>query len=79
MYCLQNVLIEFNGEFFVQDQGIVTGENYSVPLANITLHYVIKSIGEINKFCHIFKRYIDDVIFITNERSEGEIIKSKLS
>ena len=78
LHCLNNVLLEFDGNFYVQERGIVTGENYSVPLANITLHYVVKNIPEINLFCRVFKRYIDDVIFITDNRTDGETTKKSM-
>ena len=79
MHCLNNVFLEFQNKFYVQDKGVVTGENNSVAIANITLHYLIKNIPEINFFTLKFKRYIDDILFITNSKIEQNIIINALT
>ena len=63
----------------MQDKGVITGENNSVALANISLHYIIKNISEINKYSLKFKRYIDDILFITRDQQEGQIIINALT
>ena len=72
MLCLNNSYIKFDGKLFRQNMGIVTGENNSVSLANISLHYVIKKIQAINSKTVIFRRYIDDIIYWT--RSEQDLL-----
>ena len=63
----------------MQSKGIVTGENNSVTIANIALHYIIKNITEINEKTKIFRRFIDDIIFITKDNQDSETITSKLT
>ena len=69
MHCLSNVLLEFDEKIYAQEKGVVTGENNSVAIANITLHFMIKQIPEINQLTFIFKRYIDDMIYITRDQT----------
>ena len=77
MFCLDNSLISFNGQLYKQKKGIVTGENNSVTLANIALHFIIKEIDEINTI-EIFRRYIDDIIYICKSKEKQDLIKNKL-
>ncbi|MEC8568507.1 MAG: hypothetical protein VXY56_09560, partial [Pseudomonadota bacterium] len=69
MFCLQSVVVQNQGKFYNQPEGIITGDNNSVTLANIALHYVVLPISGILNKAIIFKRYIDDIIWI----SESEI------
>ena len=46
MLCLNNVVIQHMNKFFKQPEGIITGDNHSVSLANITLHYIIWPIAQ---------------------------------
>ena len=79
MHCLNNVMLEFQEGFYVQESGVVTGENNSVALANISLHFVVRKIPSINKYSLIFKRYIDDVIIITENPTHAQLIKEDLT
>ena len=63
MYCLENNYVKFQNTLYKNNQGIPTGENFSVSLANIALHYITKKVKNLN-FCYIYKRYIDDIIFL---------------
>ena len=47
MFCLHNVIIQHKQNFYTQRTGIITGDNHSVSLANITLHYVILPISDV--------------------------------
>ena len=78
MYYLRNALIQFQGKYYKQDKGIPTGENNSVSLANISLHYVIQRIPEIVTCTNVFQRYIDDIIYITSNKEFSETIKGLL-
>jgi len=40
--CLSNVITQFGNNFYIQGKAIVTGDNHSVTLANITVHYVLE-------------------------------------
>ena len=76
--CLDHTIIQFNNRFYKPSTGIITGENNSVSIANIALHYIIQKIPEINSKCEIFKRFIDDIIIITKDNEDPEFIKEKL-
>ena len=65
MLCLENVIVQHGNKFYKQTKGIVTGDNHSVSLANITLHYIISPISKILNQAIIFKRFIDDIIWIS--------------
>ena len=62
MFCLQNVVVQNQEKFYNQPEGIITGDNNSVTLANIALHHVLLPISEILDKAIVFKRYIDDII-----------------
>ena len=78
IYCLENVLIEFRERYYKQDSGIPTGENNSVSLANIALHYIIAMIPEISSHTVIFQRYIDDIIYICPTQDGSNQVKELL-
>ena len=61
MFCLHNVIIQHKQNFYTQKTGIITEDNYSVSLANITLHYVILPISDILNKSILFKPFIDDI------------------
>ena len=65
MFCLHNVIIQHKQNFYTQKTGIITGDNHSVSLANITLHYVILPISDVLKKSILFKRFIDDIIWLS--------------
>ena len=79
MFCLDSSVIKFQDKIYQQKTGIVTGENNSVTIANIALHYIVKKVQEINTKTKIFRRFIDDIIFITDDSNDTEIVKSRLS
>ena len=76
--CLDNNFVQFQNKYFKQKTGIITGDNNSVSLANISLHYIIKNITEINTKTEIFKRFIDDILYITEDNGNSEIINGRL-
>ena len=65
MFCLHNVIIQHKQNFYTQKTGIITGDNHSVSLANITLHYVILPISDVLNRSILFKRFIDDIIWLS--------------
>ena len=79
LFCLNNVVIQYKEGFFTQSIGIVTGNNHSVSLANITLHYVILPVSEIINQAVLFKRYIDDIIWLSFGVDNTTKIKEALS
>ena len=78
MFCLNNILFKFQNKFYIQEKGVITGENNSVALANLSLHYIINQIQEIKLRTEIFNRFIDDIIFISKNQEDAEYIKNKL-
>ena len=78
MFCLNNQIIEFNGVYYTQTVGIVTGENNSVSVANVALHFIIRKIKEINNHTEIFVRFIDDIMLITKDDDNCDLIQNKL-
>ena len=71
--------MQYKEGFFTQSIGIVTGDNHSVSLANITLHYVILPVSEIINQTVLFKRYIDDIIWLSFGVDNTTKIKEALS
>ena len=65
MFCLHNVIIQHKQNFYIQKTAIITGDNHSVSLANITLHYVILPISDVLNKSILFKRFIDDIIWLS--------------
>ena len=64
MLWLHNVIIQHKQNFYTQKTVIITGDNHSVLLANITLHYVILPISDILDKSILFKRFIDNMIWL---------------
>ena len=79
LFCFNNVVIQYKKGFFTQSIGIVTGDNQSVSLANITHHYVILPVSEIINQAVFFKRYIDDIIWLSFGIDNTTKIKEALS
>ena len=77
MHCLENSIIGFDNTFYKQQHGIVTEENNSVTIANISLHFIIKQIKEIKKTV-IFRRYIDDIIYIAKTEEISLLVRKQL-
>ena len=77
-FCLENTFVQFGDKFYRQQKGIVTGENNSVSLANISMHFIIKHIPEINTKTIIFKRFIDDIIYISKNEEDRTFINEEL-
>ena len=78
MLCLENVVVQNNNKFYNQCEGIITGDNNSVSIANIALHYVILPISNILNESIIYKRYIDDIIWISQSEGITNNIQSAL-
>ena len=77
MLCLDNFVIEFDRKFYTREKGIITGENNSVTLANIGLHYIITRTESIKQTI-LFKRFIDDIMYITEENNNEQTVKNEL-
>ena len=78
MFCLENVVIQNDTRFYHQTKGIITGDNNSVSIANITLHYLLLPISNLLNKTIIFKRYIDDIMWISKSEELTNSIQSEL-
>ena len=76
MLTLESVIIQHGHNFYKQSNGIITGDNHSVSLVNIAMHFATTSAFPTLKKAVIYKRFIDDIIFIAiRENSTQNIIK----
>ena len=76
--CLESLITQNGNNFFTQSEGIVTGDNHAVSLANITVHYVIRPIATILKQAELFRRFIDDIVWIATTQETNNSIKLAL-
>ena len=58
MHCLNSIIIQYTNKFYIQKQGIITGDNNSVSLANISMHFIMLKISNILNQAQLFKRFI---------------------
>ena len=63
--CPSNVATQCESNFYIQDKGIVSGDNHSVNLANITVHYVLEPYSLVTEKAEIFGRFTDDIIWLS--------------
>ena len=77
-HTLENVSLKHQDQFYRQSQGLVTGDNHSVSLANITMHFIIQFIASDLKKTILFKRFIDDIIFLSIGNNQTIMIKQCL-
>ena len=63
-------------KFYRQTNGLITGDNHSVSLANIAMYFVLLSISEILNKAPIFKYFIDDIVWIASNPNNYLIIKA---
>jgi len=59
---LNNVVTQYGDQLYIQKNGIITGDNHSVSLANITVHYILQPIADVLNEAEHFHRFIDDII-----------------
>ena len=58
--------------------GTVTHDNHSLSIANIAMHYVILPISDALNKAVIFKRFIDDIVWHSNDRNSNSEIQNAL-
>jgi len=63
--CLNNVVTQYGDQLHLQNNGIITGDNHSVSLANIAVHYILQPIADVLNEAELFRRFIDDIIWIS--------------
>ena len=79
MFCLENVITQFGKKFHKQKTGVVTGDEHSVSLANIVMHFIIEQISGNLKRTELFTQYIDDIFFISFGFSNTKSIQTALT
>ena len=77
--CLGKVFTQFGSCLYKQRGGIVTGDNHSVSLANITVHYILQLIADILEQTELFCRFIDDIVWIRDSESTNIGIRLALN
>ena len=65
---LCNNFIVLQETYFKQKKGIITGDNNSVVIANISLHYIMTKATKLSESLFI-RRYIDDILLISESIS----------
>ena len=78
IFCLENIVVKNGNSFYKQSKGIITGDNNSVSIANIALHHVIMPIANTIKTTKLFKRYIDDIVFLSETLEVTDNVKRRL-
>ena len=78
LYCVENVVINYKELFASQDNGIITGDFHCVSLANIVCKYITSSIADCLKKSEIFRRFIDDIMYLAIGHTTNEDIKHHL-
>ena len=77
MLTLESVITQHGQNFYKQSNGIITGDNHSVLLANIAMHFATILAFPTLKKAVIYKRFIDDIIFIAIEKNSTQnVIKA---
>jgi len=69
MFILDSVLVQFGINCFKQNDGIITRDNHSV-----SLHSVTKPAFLFIKQAHIYKRFIDDIVWISSGQQKTDSI-----
>ena len=77
MLTLESVIIQHGEHFYKQSNSIITVDNHSVSLANIAMPFATTPAFSILKKAVIYKRFIDDIIFIAiGKNSTQNIIEA---
>ena len=77
--CLKNVIIQYQNKFFNQKDRNITGDNHSISLANIALHYIVCQVSTEVQHTEIFKHFIDDIAWYSFGNQATHNIKTKLA
>jgi len=77
--CLNNVVTQYGDQLYIQKNGIITGDNHSISLANIAVHYILQPIADVLNEVELFRRFIDDIIWISASEMSNERIRQALT
>ncbi|MEC8567829.1 MAG: reverse transcriptase domain-containing protein, partial [Pseudomonadota bacterium] len=78
MFCLENVVVQNGDKLYHQTEGIITGDNHSVSMANIALHHIMLPIHQTLSKAVLFKRYIDDIVWISESEELMDQIQTEI-
>jgi len=71
--------METNCYLYIQKNRIITADNHSVSLANIAVHYILQPIADVLNEAELFRRFIDDIIWISASEISNERIRQALT
>ena len=77
--CLNNVVTQYGDQLYTQKNGIITGVNHPISLANIAVHYILQPIAGVLHEAELFRRFIEDIIWIATSESSNENIQQALT
>ena len=64
---------------YIQKNGIITGDNHSVSLATIAVHYILQPIADVLNEAELFRRFIDDITWISASEISNERIRQAIT
>jgi len=73
------VFSQYGDQLCIQKNGIITGDNHSVSLANIAVHNILQTIADVQNEAERFRRFIDDIIWISTSEILNERIRQALT
>jgi len=73
---LNNVVVvtQYGNDLYTQANGLITSANNSVSLANSTVQYILQPTDDVLREVVFFRRFVDDVIWITASEMSNERI-----
>ena len=72
--CIKNVHFTFNGETYIQKDGVAMGSPLGPVLANVFMSHLEETIVPKLKDVKFWKRYVDDTIAIVKNESTNNIL-----
>ena len=78
VYCMENVITQCQTEFFMLEHGIVAGDNHSISIADIAVHYIVKIAHTTVNESKLFVRFIDDILWISEGLEDTAAIEQAL-
>ena len=73
------MVTKYGDQLYIQKNGIITGDNHSVSLVNIAVHYILQPIADVLNEAELFRIFIDDIIWIFASEISNERIRQALS
>jgi len=77
--CLNKMATQYGDQLYIQKNGIITGDNHSVSLANIAVYCILQPIADVLNMAERFRRFIDDIIWISATEISNERIRQALT